>query len=219
MPRRVSGKFSIRLVPDMEPEKTGELVKKHLERMWAEEVGSKYKLTVNMIHGGPAWVSSTDHPNYVAATRAVEKVFKRPPDLTREGGSIPVANWLADATGMNVLLLPTSASNDGAHAQNEKWDKTHLVNAGKVLATPPPARVPRCLDDRPASRGHQHENPGTSTRSRSSGARGPRSASARRRPRSSSRSRASSPSPRASSAAASSRLHIVSAPRRGPRPM
>ena len=118
MPRRVSGKFSIRLVPDMEPEKTGELVKKHLERMWAEEVGSKYKLTVNMIHGGPAWVSSTDHPNYVAATRAVEKVFKRPPDLTREGGSIPVANWLADATGMNVLLLPTSASNDGAHAQN-----------------------------------------------------------------------------------------------------
>ena len=65
-------------------------------------------------------VSRTDHPNYVAASRAVTKVFGKPPDLTREGGSIPVANWLADATGMNVLLLPTSASNDGAHAQNEK---------------------------------------------------------------------------------------------------
>ena len=71
----------------------------------------------------------------VAASRAVTKVFGKPPDLTREGGSIPVANWLADATGMNVLLLPTSASNDGAHAQNEKWDKEAPVNAVKILAT------------------------------------------------------------------------------------
>ena len=77
----------------------------------------------------------TDHPNYVAASRAVTKVFGKPPDLTREGGSIPVANWLADATGMNVLLLPTSASNDGAHAQNEKWDKVNVTNAVKVLGT------------------------------------------------------------------------------------
>ena len=80
-------------------------------------------------------VSRTDHPNYVAASRAVTKVFGKPPDLTREGGSIPVANWLADATGMNVLLLPTSASNDGAHAQNEKWDKEAPVNAVKILGT------------------------------------------------------------------------------------
>ena len=71
----------------------------------------------------------------VAASRAVTKVFGKPPDLTREGGSIPVANWLADATGMNVLLLPTSASNDGAHAQNEKWDKEAPVNAVKILGT------------------------------------------------------------------------------------
>ena len=88
-----------------------------------------------MIHGGPAWVSRPEHPNYVAAARAVEKVYGKPPDLTREGGSIPVANWLEDATGITVLLLPTSASNDGAHAQNEKWDKRNLVNAVKVLAT------------------------------------------------------------------------------------
>ena len=84
---------------------------------------------------GQRTVSRTDHPNYVAASRAVTKVFGKPPDLTREGGSIPVANWLADATGMNVLLLPTSASNDGAHAQNEKWDKEAPVNAVKILGT------------------------------------------------------------------------------------
>ena len=103
----------------------------YLESQWAA-LGSKYALEVKMVHGGPAWVSRTDHPNYVAASRAVTKVFGKPPDLTREGGSIPVANWLADATGMNVLLLPTSASNDGAHAQNEKWDKVNVTNAVKT---------------------------------------------------------------------------------------
>lgn len=134
LPGRVSGKFSIRQVPNMESLKTEKLVANYLTEQWAA-LGSKYALEVKMVHGGPAWVSRTDHPNYVAASRAVTKVFGKAPDLTREGGSIPVANWLADATGMNVLLLPTSASNDGAHAQNEKWDRTNCTNAIKVLAT------------------------------------------------------------------------------------
>jgi hypothetical protein len=82
-----------------------------------------------------AWGARNLICTQVAASRAVTKVFGKPPDLTREGGSIPVANWLADATGMNVLLLPTSASNDGAHAQNEKWDKVNVTNAVKVLGT------------------------------------------------------------------------------------
>ena len=135
LPRRVAGKFSIRLVPDMDPESTGRLVKAHLEDQWKNVVGSKYPLKVEMIHGGPAWVSKTENPNYVAAARAVERVFGKKPDLTREGGSIPIANWLESATKINVVLLPTSASNDGAHAQNEKWDRTNLRNAPKILAT------------------------------------------------------------------------------------
>ncbi|KAH8044465.1 dipeptidase [Aureococcus anophagefferens] len=42
LPRRVAGKFSIRLVPDMDPESTGRLVKAHLEDQWQNVVGSKY---------------------------------------------------------------------------------------------------------------------------------------------------------------------------------
>ena len=135
IPRAVGGKFSIRLVPDMEPEEIGKLVRAYLEEQWTTSIKSKNKLTVSMIHGGPAWVSRTDHPNYVAAARAVTRVFGKPPDLTREGGSIPVANWLQDATSINVLLLPTSACDDGAHAQNEKYNKLNLTNGIKVLST------------------------------------------------------------------------------------
>ena len=42
LPRRVSGKFSIRLVPDMQPATTEKLVKDYLEAQWRDVVGSKY---------------------------------------------------------------------------------------------------------------------------------------------------------------------------------
>mmetsp|Transcript_16292 Transcript_16292/g.57857 ORF Transcript_16292/g.57857 Transcript_16292/m.57857 type:complete len:534 (-) Transcript_16292:63-1664(-) len=134
IPGCVKGKFSIRLVPGMEPDAVTKLVKAHLEKEWRDTIGSPLKLSVECLHGGPAWLSRTDHPNYVAAAKAVERVYGRPPDFTREGGSIPVANWLSDATQMNVVLLSTSACDDGAHAQNEKYNRANLVNGIKTLA-------------------------------------------------------------------------------------
>ncbi len=49
-------------------------------------------------------------------------VYGVEPDLTREGGSIPVTLTLQEATGKNVILLPMGAADDGAHSQNEKID-------------------------------------------------------------------------------------------------
>lgn len=50
-------------------------------------------------------------------------VFGVEPDLTREGGSIPVTLTFQEATGKNVMLLPVGACDDGAHSQNEKFDR------------------------------------------------------------------------------------------------
>ena len=50
-------------------------------------------------------------------------VFGVAPDLTREGGSIPVTLTFQQATGKNVMLLPVGACDDGAHSQNEKLDR------------------------------------------------------------------------------------------------
>ncbi len=49
------------------------------------------------------------------------------PDLTREGGSIPVTLTLQEATGKNVMLLPVGACDDGAHSQNEKLDRYNYI--------------------------------------------------------------------------------------------
>ena len=64
--------------------------------------------------------------------QAVQRVFSREPDLTREGGSIPIANMFEDITGMNVMLLPVGACDDGAHSQNEKFDRCNYMNGIKV---------------------------------------------------------------------------------------
>lgn len=43
-----------------------------------------------MLHGGRHWLSDPDHPHYMAARIATKHVYGVDPDLTREGGSIPV---------------------------------------------------------------------------------------------------------------------------------
>lgn len=67
------------------------------------------------------------HPHYEAAKRATKHVYKVDPDMTCEGGSIPVTLTLQQATGKNVLLLPVGAADDGAHSQNEKLDIRNYI--------------------------------------------------------------------------------------------
>lgn len=57
-------------------------------------------------------------------------VFGVEPDLTREGGSIPVTLTFQEATGRNVMLLPVGSSDDGAHSQNEKLNRYAIEMKG-----------------------------------------------------------------------------------------
>ena len=64
-------------------------------------LGSSNKMTASMFHGGKCWMSDPDHPNYLAGRRATKTVYGVEPDLTREGGSIPVTLTLQETTGKN----------------------------------------------------------------------------------------------------------------------
>ena len=77
-------------------------------------------------------VAGHRHWNYEAAKRATkvrilsiirimlntrnfeQEIYRRDPDLTREGGSIPVTLTFAEALGASVLLLPMGRGEDGA---------------------------------------------------------------------------------------------------------
>ena len=73
------------------------------------------------------------HWNFKAAAKAVKEVFGVAPDMTREGGSIPVTLTFEQATGKNVLLLPMGSSTDGAHSINEKLDRRNYIEGTKLL--------------------------------------------------------------------------------------
>ncbi|KAI7831989.1 hypothetical protein BX661DRAFT_179611 [Kickxella alabastrina] len=132
IPAKVKGKFSLRTVPNMEPKRVAELVTAFLEKEFAK-LGSKNRMRVIETHGGRWWYSSPNHPNFVAGARATELVYGVKPDLTREGGSIPVTLTFEENLNVNVLLLPMGAADDGAHSINEKIDRRNYIQGIKLL--------------------------------------------------------------------------------------
>ncbi|EZA56255.1 hypothetical protein DMN91_009981 [Ooceraea biroi] len=132
IPRKVIGKFSIRLVPHMTPDETAKKVTAYLKKKWQAR-GSPNVMNVSMCHGGKPWSENPDHPNYVAGRRATRHVYKVEPDLSREGGSIPVTLTFQEVTGKNVLLLPVGQGDDGAHSQNEKLNVYNYIQGTKLL--------------------------------------------------------------------------------------
>ncbi|XP_063240927.1 cytosolic non-specific dipeptidase [Bacillus rossius redtenbacheri] len=133
IPGKVTGKFSVRIVPRQTPDRVERLVVDYVKARWAER-SSPNSMKVYLGHGGPSWVSDPNSPNYVAARKATKQVYGVEPDLTREGGSIPVTLTLQEVTGKSVLLLPMGAGDDGAHSQNEKLNVRNYIEGTKLLA-------------------------------------------------------------------------------------
>lgn len=159
IPARVVGKFSMRIVPSQTPDHVEKCVRDHVAAKFAElgtcvaaplcpaaprraappcscprcPRGSPNKWKLTMGHGAEAWKADFDGPSYAAARRATKIVHGVEPDLTREGGSIPITLTFEKATGKSVILIPIGASDDGAHSQNEKLDRANYLNGIKLL--------------------------------------------------------------------------------------
>jgi len=80
------------------------------------------KLSVRSLHGGEAWVTSTDHPVLQAAARALKRSYGRDPVFVREGGSIPVVATFGQVLKVRTVLLGIGLQDDNLHAPNEKLD-------------------------------------------------------------------------------------------------
>ena len=72
---------------------------------------------------------------YEAGKIATKNVYNVDPDMTREGGSIPVALSFQEATGKPVILIPMGAGDDGAHGQNEKINIKNYIGGIKLFGS------------------------------------------------------------------------------------
>jgi acetylornithine deacetylase/succinyl-diaminopimelate desuccinylase-like protein len=124
LPAVAMAKVSMRLVPDQEPEKIGDLFETYLRKIAPKTVEVK----VTRMHGGMPWMASLDNPFVQAAGRAIELGFGKAPVFTREGGSIPVVATFERELGLPSVLFGIGLPDDRIHAPNEKLDLGNFFN-------------------------------------------------------------------------------------------
>jgi acetylornithine deacetylase/succinyl-diaminopimelate desuccinylase-like protein len=117
LPSKAYAKISMRLVPNQDYHKIGELFKKHFESIAPEYV----KVQVEIHHGGQAYVSPIDTPGFIAASNAMESVLGKKPIPVRSGGSIPIIPQFEEILGIKSILLGFGLESDAIHSPNENF--------------------------------------------------------------------------------------------------
>ncbi|XP_053252633.1 beta-Ala-His dipeptidase-like isoform X3 [Podarcis raffonei] len=134
IPSRVIGKFSIRQVPHMNLSTVECQVKQYLEKEFSKR-NSPNKLTVHAEEGASPWITNISDPQYKAAAKAIKRVFKKDPDMIRDGSTIPIAQMLQDITKKSVMMFPIGAADDGEHSQKEKISRKNYIDGTKVFSS------------------------------------------------------------------------------------
>jgi acetylornithine deacetylase/succinyl-diaminopimelate desuccinylase-like protein len=117
-------KVSMRLVPDQDPDRVGDLFEAYVKKIAPKTVEAR----VTRMHGGKPWMASLDSPYVQAAGRAIEQGFGQKPVLMREGGSIPVVATFQEVLGLPSVLFGVGLPDDRIHAPNEKLDLANFHN-------------------------------------------------------------------------------------------
>jgi acetylornithine deacetylase/succinyl-diaminopimelate desuccinylase-like protein len=118
-------KVSCRLVPKQDPLKIEALMKAHVAKVAPKGV----TVTVTHLHGGKPWRADLEGPLFEAAKRALHAAFGRAPEVTGEGGSIPVVGDFERILGVPVLLMGFGLPGENAHAPDE-WMSVENFNKG-----------------------------------------------------------------------------------------
>ena len=117
LPSEARAKFSMRLVPDQDPDTIEKLTRDFLLSM----APSTVEVEIRTYHGAKPVLFRPEGKPFQAAARAYAKGFGRDPVLIREGGSIAVVNTFEEELKAPVLLLGLTVPDDDAHAPNEKF--------------------------------------------------------------------------------------------------
>jgi len=130
LPSKACAKISMRLVPNQDYRRIGELFTRHFLSIAPETVSVK----VETLHGGQAYVSPIDTAGYRAASKALEKVFGKVPVPVRSGGSIPIIPTFEEILGVKSILMGFGLESDACHSPNENFP---LENFFKGIETVP----------------------------------------------------------------------------------
>lgn len=123
-------KISMRLVPGQRSEKISQLFQAHFTKI----APNSAKVKVTLMHGGEGYVTPSDFPGYIAASKAMETSFGKKPVPVRSGGSIPICASFEDILGLKTVLMGFGLDSDAIHSPNEHYG---LFNYYKGIETIP----------------------------------------------------------------------------------
>ena len=86
------------------------------------------------MHGGEGYVTPSDFPGYLAASKAMEETFGKKPVPVRSGGSIPICASFENILGLKTVLMGFGLDSDAIHSPNEHYG---LFNYYKGIETIP----------------------------------------------------------------------------------
>jgi acetylornithine deacetylase/succinyl-diaminopimelate desuccinylase-like protein len=124
LPATAMAKVSMRLVPDQDPKKIGDLFEAYVRKITPKTV----ELKITRMHGGKPWMTEFDNKYVRAAGRAIERGFGKAPVFNREGGSIPVVSTFQQELGLPSVLFGVGLPDENAHAPDEKLDLGNFHN-------------------------------------------------------------------------------------------
>jgi acetylornithine deacetylase/succinyl-diaminopimelate desuccinylase-like protein len=124
LPAVAMAKVSMRLVPNQDPQKIGDLFEAYVRKVTPKTV----ELKITRMHGGKPWMTAFDNPFVQAAGRAIERGFGQRPVFNREGGSIPVVSTFQEELNLPCVLFGVGLPDENAHAPDEKLDLGNFHN-------------------------------------------------------------------------------------------
>ncbi len=128
LPSKVHAKISMRLVPNQDPQRIGELFKAYIEELTPPTVSAE----VQVYHSANPTITDLSIPAMQAASDALSAEFGNPPLFSREGGSIPVVSDFQRELGLETVMMGFGLPGDRIHSPNERF---YLPNYYKGIRT------------------------------------------------------------------------------------
>jgi len=130
VPAWASAKLSARLVEGQNPAHVRRVVTEHVKRVCPPGVSVEIEASGDV----RAVTTSRDHPAVLAAARAMERGFGKPPVFIGTGGTIGPVSSFDRILHLPQVLIGVGLPDDAIHAPNEKFDLGQFYGGIETMA-------------------------------------------------------------------------------------